>query len=80
MSSKVGKSLQITIPSVGSKNVAVKVTVKDPSGKTYTIASADIAKNKPYATPILKFSKPGTYTASVLIGTAKKIVAVKVAK
>jgi hypothetical protein len=80
VSSKVGKSLQITIRSVGSKNVAVKVMVKDPSGKTYTIASAEIGKNKPYATPILKFSKPGTYTASVLIGTTKKIVAVKVAK
>ena len=46
VSTKVGKSLQITIPTVGSKSVAVKLSIKDPSGKSYTVASATVAKNK----------------------------------
>jgi hypothetical protein len=79
VSTKVGKSLQVSIPTVGTKNLLVKVSVKDPSGKSYVIATTTVAKNKGYLAPIVKFSKPGTYTISLFIGTTKKIVTVKVA-
>jgi hypothetical protein len=75
---KVGKSLQVSIPTVGTKNVVVKVSVKDPSGKSYVIATTKVAKNKAYAAPTVKFSKPGTYTITMFLGTAKRIVTVKV--
>ena len=78
VSTKVGKSLQITIPTVGSKSVAVKVSIKDPSGKSYTVASATVAKNKGYVAPIVKFSKPGTYVVTLAFGAVKKVVKVKV--
>ena len=79
VSTKVGKSLQVTIPTVGTKNVVVKVTVKDPAGKVYTVASSTVSKNKGYVAPIVKFAKVGTYTVTILTGTNKKIVTVKVA-
>jgi uncharacterized delta-60 repeat protein/uncharacterized repeat protein (TIGR02543 family) len=79
VSTKVGKSLQVTIPTVGTKNVAVKVSIKDPSGKSYTVASAAIAKNKGYVTPVVKFAKAGSYTMTISAGTSKRTVRVKVA-
>ena len=77
---KVGKSLQITVPTVGTKSVLVKLTMKDPSGKSYTIASATVAKNKAYTSAIVKFAKAGSYVVTLLVGTAKKVVSVKVGK
>ena len=78
VSTKVGKSLQVSIPTVGTKSVVVKVSVKDPSGKSYVISTATVAKNKAYVAPTVKFSKPGTYTITIFLGTAKRIVTVKV--
>jgi hypothetical protein len=78
VSTKVGKSLQITIPTIGSKSASVKLSVKDPSGKSYAVSSTPVSKNKAYASPILKCAKTGTYTIFVNIGTNKKIVTVKV--
>ena len=75
---KVGKSLQMSVTSVGTKAVVVKLTVKDPSSKNYLVSSTSVAKNKAYASPIIKFAKAGTYTISLYIGTNKKIVTVKV--
>jgi hypothetical protein len=77
---KVGKSLQVTLPTVGSKNVVVRVTIKDPSGKVFTVASRAVTKNKSYVSPIFKFSKPGTYVVTVTAGTTKRVVTVKVSK
>ena len=74
----MGKTLQITIPTVGAKSLTVKVSIKDPSGKSYTIATIRVAKNKPYVTPTIKFSKPGNYLVSISLGTVKKVVTVKV--
>jgi hypothetical protein len=68
----------MSVTSVGTKAVVVKVTIKDPSGKSYVVSSASVAKNKAYSSPILKFAKAGTYTISLSIGTNKKIVTVKV--
>ena len=79
-STKIGKSIQISIPTVGTKSVSVKVSVKDPSGNTFTLASSKVAKNKSYVTPNVKFSKPGTYVMTVTLGTTKKVVTVKVSK
>ena len=78
--SKVGKSLQVALTTVGTKTTPVKVSVKDPAGKTYQIASVTVAKNKAYSAPIVKFAKAGTYTFTVNIGTSKKTVTVKVSK
>jgi hypothetical protein len=74
----MGKSIQLTVPTVGTKSVLVKLTMKDPSGKSYTIASATVAKNKAYTSPKIKFAKAGSYTAYVYVGTIKKTVKVKV--
>jgi hypothetical protein len=60
--SKVGKSLQFKIATVGKKAALVKVSVKDPAGQNYEVASKSIAKNKSYTSPIMKFAKAGNYT------------------
>ena len=80
VSAKIDKSLQVTIPTVGTKNVAVKLSIKDPSGKSYTVASSTIAKNKAYVTPIVKFAKSGTYVMTLTAGSTKRTVTVKVSK
>jgi cell division septation protein DedD len=79
-SSKVGKSLQLTVASVGTKTVPVKLTIKDPTGKSYQVASVTVSKNKSYSTPIVKFAKAGTYVFTTYVGTTKRVVTVKVAK
>jgi hypothetical protein len=80
VSTKVGRSLQVTVASVGTKTVPVKVVVKDPAGKSYQIASRTVAKNKSFASPIVKFAKAGTYVITTTLGTTKRVVTVKVAK
>jgi len=80
VSTKVGKSLQVSIPTVGTKNVAVKVSVKDPSGATYTVASTTVAKNITYSSPAINFAKTGTYVMTVTTGITKKVVTIKVSK
>ncbi len=79
-SSKVGKSLQLTVASVGTKTVPVKLTIKDPTGKSYQVASVTVSKNKSYSTPIVKFAKAGTYVFTTYVGTTKRVVTVKVSK
>jgi len=78
VSTKVGKSLQVTVGSVGTKTVPVKVSVKDPAGMSYQIASVTVAKNKSFASPIVRFAKSGTYVITTYVGTTKKVVTVKV--
>jgi hypothetical protein len=68
------------VASVGTKTVPVKVSVKDPAGKSYQIASVTVSKNKSFASPIVKFAKPGTYVITTYVGTTKRVVTVKVAK
>ena len=70
----------MTVKSVGTKTVPVKVVVKDPAGKSYQIASRTVAKNKSFASPIVKFAKAGTYVITTTLGTTKRVVTVKVAK
>jgi hypothetical protein len=80
VSTKVGKSLQVTVASVGTKTVPVKVSVKDPAGKSYQIASVTVSKNKSFASPIVRFAKSGTYVITTYVGVTKRVVTVKVAK
>jgi hypothetical protein len=61
-------------------SVTAKVTIKDPSGKLYTIASTTVAKNKAYVSPIVKFSKPGTYVLTMTVGSTKKTITAKVSR
>jgi hypothetical protein len=79
--SAVGKSFQVVVPSVGTKATSVTVKVKDQSGKSFTLASAvKIAKNKPFSTPIVKFTKAGKFTMTISYGTVKRTVTVTVKK
>jgi len=80
VSTKVGKSLQVSIPTVGAKSVVVKVSIKDPAGATYTVASTTVAKNKAYSSPKVNFFKTGTYVMTLTAGTTKKVVTIKVSK
>jgi hypothetical protein len=75
---KFGKSLQARVATVGTRSVLAKVRVKDPSGKSYQIASSSVLKNKSFSTPIIKFAKKGTYVVTIYLGTTKKVITVKV--
>jgi hypothetical protein len=79
ISTKAGRSIQVTLPTVGSRNVLVRMTIKDPSGKVYTVATKTVAKNKGYVTPVIKFAKAGIYTMTIFRGTSKNTVGVRVA-
>jgi len=68
----------VKLATVGSKRLLVKVQVKDPSGRSYQIASRVVEKNKSFSTPVMKFAKKGTYVVSILLGTSKKVITVKV--
>ena len=76
---KVGKSIQVRVATVGTRSLLAKVQVKDPSGKSYQIASTSVEKNKSFSTPIMKFAKKGTYVVTIYLGTSKRVITVKVA-
>jgi hypothetical protein len=79
VSVKFGKSLQARVATVGTRSLLAKVEVKDPSGKSYQIASTSVLKNKSFSTPIMKFAKKGTYVVTIYLGTSKRVITVKVA-
>jgi hypothetical protein len=79
VSVKFGKSLQARVATVGTRSLLAKVEVKDPSGKSYQIASMSVEKNKSFSTPIMKFAKKGTYVVTIYLGTSKRVITVKVA-
>jgi hypothetical protein len=58
----------------------IKVVIKGPDGKSYTIASTKTKKTGTYKAPAIKFSKPGTYQVTVLVGKIKKVVTYKISK
>jgi hypothetical protein len=76
----VGRAIKITIPSVGSKVVVVKSTIKDPSGKIITLPTTTVAKGKSYSSPTLSFKKPGVYTMTMTVGSVKKTVKITIKK
>jgi len=80
LTSKVAKSVQLSLKTIGTKSAAVKLVVKTPDGKSYTLSSSTIAKNKGFVGPVIKFAKPGTYVFTLSTGSTKKLVTVKVSK
>ena len=80
VASKVGRSLQLTVSSIGTKSTAVVLYMKDPTGKSFLVSSTTIAKNKSYISPKIKFAKTGSYLATLTIGASKKIVKINVTK
>jgi hypothetical protein len=76
----MSRSVQVTIPNVGTKTVLVRTVVKDPSGKSYQIASRTTTKNKSFVAPTIRFVKAGNYTVTVTIGTVKRVLTIKVSK
>ena len=70
--------MQLSLKTIGTKTAAVKLVVKTPDGKSYTLSSSTISKNKGFVGPVIKFSKPGTYVMTLVIGAVKKVVTVKV--
>jgi hypothetical protein len=79
-SSKVGNSVQLSLKTVGSKAVALKLVVKAPDSKSYTLSNLTIAKNKAYVGPIIRFSRPGTYVFTLSMGSTNKSFTIKVSK
>ncbi len=74
----VNKSLQLNLGKV-SKGTLVTQTLKGPTG-TFAISTSKSKATGAIKTPILKFTKEGTYTFTVIIGKVKKVITIKVTK
>jgi hypothetical protein len=79
ISTSLKTAVQPSIPSV-KKGTAIKVVIKGSDGKSYTVASTTVKKTGTYKAPAIKFSKPGTYQVTVLIGKVKKVITYKITK
>ena len=79
ISTSLKNAVQPSIPSV-KKGTAIKVVIKGSDGKSYTVASTTVKKTGTYKAPAIKFSKPGTYQVTVLIGKVKKVITYKITK
>jgi hypothetical protein len=79
ISTSLKNSVQPSIPSV-KKGTAVKVVIKGADGKSYTVASTTVKKTGTYKAPAIKFSKPGTYQVTLMIGKVKKVITYKITK
>ena len=75
---KIGRTLRVSIPTVGSKSTRVVTMVKPLTGKSVKLGSVIVTKNKGYLTPGIKFTKAGTYTMSITVGSVSKKVVIKV--
>ena len=78
LTSKIGKSVQLTLPTVGSKDAQVVVSVKTPNGATFKISTSKVSKNKAYTVPAVKFATSGKYVFTLSYGTSKKTITVNV--
>jgi hypothetical protein len=72
--------VQLSLKTVGSKTIALKLVVKTPDLRSYTLSSLTIAKNKAYVGPVIRFSKPGAYVFTLSMGSTKKSFTIKVSK
>ena len=79
ISTSLKNSVQPSIPSV-KKGTVIKVVIKGSDGKSYTVASTSVKKTGTYKAPAIKFSKPGTYQVTVMIGKVKKVITYKITK
>jgi hypothetical protein len=69
--------VQAVIKSV-KKGTAVTVTVKGKDGVSYKVASTIVKTTGVFKSPVVKFSKPGTYQITVTVGKTKRVVTYKV--
>jgi hypothetical protein len=79
ISTSLKNAVQPAIPSV-KKGTVIKVVIKGADGKSYTIASTKTKTTGTYKAPAIKFSKPGTYQVTVMIGKIKKVITYKISK
>ena len=79
ISTSLKNAVQPSIPSV-KKGTVVKVVIKGSDGKSYTVASTTTKSKGTYKAPAIKFSKPGTYQVTVMIGKIKKVITYKITK
>jgi len=79
ISTSLKTAVQPSIPSV-KKGTAIKVVIKGSDGKSYTVASTTAKSTGTYKAPAIKFSKPGTYQVTVMIGKVKKVITYKITK
>ena len=79
ISTSLKSAVQPAIPSV-KKGTVIKVVIKGADGKSYTIASTKTKTTGTYKAPAIKFSKPGTYQVTVMIGKIKKVITYKISK
>jgi hypothetical protein len=79
ISTSLKNAVQPAIPSV-KKGTVIKVVIKGADGKSYTVASTTTKSTGAYKAPAIKFSKPGTYQVTVMIGKVKKVITYKITK
>ncbi len=79
ISTSLKNAVQPAIPAV-KKGTLIKVVVKGADGKSYTVASTTTKSAGTYKSPAIKFSKPGTYQVTVLVGKIKKVITYKISK
>jgi hypothetical protein len=70
-----------SIPSV-KKGTVVKVVIKGVPMERATQWHLQLRKvnRRTYKAPAIKFSKPGTYQVTVMIGKVKKVITYKISK
>jgi hypothetical protein len=79
ISTSLKNAVQPAIPLV-KKGTAIKVVVRGSDGKNYTVASTTAKTTGTYKTPVIKFSKPGTYLVTVTLGKVQKVITYKIGK
>lgn len=79
ISTSIKTAVQPAVNSV-KKGTVIKVVVKGADGKSYTVASTTTKTTGTYKAPAIKFSKPGTYQVTVMIGKVKKVITYKISK
>jgi hypothetical protein len=79
ISTSLKSAVQPSIPAV-KKGTEIKVVVKGADGKSYTVASTTAKSTGTYKAPAIKFSNPGTYQVTVMIGKVKKVITYKITK
>jgi len=62
------------------KGTVIKVVVKGADGKSYTVVTTTTKTTGTYKAPAIKFSKPGTYQVTILVGKIKKVITYKISK
>lgn len=79
----ISTSLKTNVQPVVSdvkKGTVVKVVIKGADGKSYTVATTTTKSTGTYKAPAIKFSKPGTYLVTIMVGKVKKVITYKISK